>query len=324
MKFFSLFFIFLLAAPFLFAQQVHTFVDKDSIRVGEQFELTYLVQGSYEGLTYPSEDDFGEDLEVLSRQRYQTASRADSIVYRIQFFATEDITLPSKEIILHRSESDTTLTTSRVPLFFKSVLASEDEEFRPLKPIFDFARSIWPVILALLLLAVAGWLVYRWYTRREPEREPVAPPPPPEPFSDPLLELRDQLGTLPEPHRLETFEEFEQFYIRLGDAIRRYLKRVHDIPALEMTTGEITRALQQENAPFLMIKITRNVLNQADMVKFANFKPDQDHAGEVLSKAQEFADTAAVNDNDRIDYMRRQYEEKHQPAEIELGGEAES
>jgi hypothetical protein len=301
--------VFLLAAaPSAFPQQVTTFTDRDSLRVGDIFELTYIVQGSYQSLTYPGEDEFDDNLEVLSRQRFQTQAGRDSLVYRMQFFGTEDIVIPSKNITLHRTDSDTTLTTARIPIYFKTVLAEGDEEFRPLKPIFDFARAIWPYLVGLLLLAVIGYLLYRWFVSRESAPEPVLRKKP-APFLNPLDELKNELGSLPAPSSLNGMDEFENYYIRLGDAIRRYLKRVYEFPALEMTTREITGELQKELAASEIIRITRSVLNEADMVKFANFKPDTELAEGVRRKAAEFVQTVTETDRDKIEHLRFRYEQ---------------
>lgn len=291
------------------AQQVLTFSDKDSLRVGDIFELTFVVEGNYSSLTYPSVDDFEDDLEILSRQRFQVASNRDSLVYKIQFFATEDVTISSKSIYLNLTEGDTTIATARVPLFFKPTLAEGDEEFRPLKPIFDFARSFWPVLIVLLLLALAGYFFYRWFKNRETKPEP-SPVIEPKPFVHPLEYLKKELAALPKPGSLHEKSQFEQFYIKLGDAIRLYVKRVYEFPALEMTTREITDNLQKGLAGSEIIKITRSVLNEADMVKFANFKPDSDQAENVLKKANEFVEIATKSDHQKIEYLKFQYQQE--------------
>ncbi|NBB77659.1 MAG: hypothetical protein GVY02_09790, partial [Bacteroidetes bacterium] len=73
------------------AQQVHTYVDADSLQVGDTFQYTVLLNGNYESADFPAEEDFEEELTLLSMQRYQTPSGTDSLVYNLQFFAVEDI-----------------------------------------------------------------------------------------------------------------------------------------------------------------------------------------------------------------------------------------
>lgn len=128
------------------------------------------------------------------------------------------------------------------------------------------------------------------------------------PFSDPLQVLEKKLIKLGSGQFPSAREEFEYFYIELGDAIREYIERVYEIEALEMTSREILRAMQQYPADREMITITRKVLNEADMVKFARFTPSGKQARGALSLAQDFLNTARSLDKPRIDQLRESYE----------------
>lgn len=292
------------------AQQVHTYVDTDSLQVGDEFTYTIVFEGNYNNIQFPNEEAFEEDLSVNSIQRYQSPAGRDSIVYHLQFFAIEDMTIGQKEIVVQQESAEATYTTTSVPLFFKSSLAADDDEFRPMKPIFDFARAWWPWILGLIVLLVAGYYFYRWYSNREIPKEPVPAEPPP-PFSSPLDELKKEIFGLSDVESLETEEQFEQFYVELGDAIRLYLKRVYEFQALEMTTPEITLTLQEELAPPKLISITRKVLNEADIVKFANFNPGTEGAKTARKTAETFIETAEVVNFEQIKYMKYKYEVEH-------------
>lgn len=292
-------------------RQLHTYVDKDSIQVGERFSYTIVFdRNSATDVQYPGEDNFSDPVTFLSRDRYSVDERRDSLVYQLQFFGTEDFTIPRKEVRVNIAGGDTTYYTTPVPLFFKSVLASEDEEFRPLKPIFEFARTWWPWVVALILLLVTGYYAYNWYKKRETKTVSV-PAADPDPFVSPLIELRENINMLPDTSELQQFEDFETYYVNLGDAIRRYLKRVYSIQALEMTTREIDQALKAELAAEEQIQITRKVLNEADMVKFANFKPTSEMAESVLQKARRFIVVARTVNQDQIHYMKYRYEVDH-------------
>jgi hypothetical protein len=294
-----------------FAQQVYTFVDTDSLSVGEIFEYTIVVDSREQLLSYPNEGDFEEEVELVDRTRYQVQANRDSLVYKLQFFGSEDLILDRKSILLSSASGDTTLFTNRVPIFFKTLLAEEDQEFRPMKPIFEFARSIYPYIIIFLILLLAGYLVYRYLKHREETQDQVIPAYQPVPFKNPVYELKDELDQLKSIDDLSSFTEFERFYIKIGDAIRRYLKRVHEIPALEMTTSEITASLKKEFVSAEVISITRKVLNSADMVKFAHFEPTKEQAQSTLDKANTFIEIVSVSDAEIIDQMR----EKHNAAE---------
>ena len=294
-----------------FAQQVYTFVDTDSLSVGEIFEYTIVVDSREQLLSYPSEGDFEEEVELVDRTRYQVQANRDSLVYKLQFFGSEDLILERKSVLLSSASGDTTLLTNRVPIFFKTLLAEEDQEFRPMKPIFEFARSIYPYLIIFLILLLAGYLVYRYLKQRKETQEQVKPAYQPIPFKNPVSELKGELDQLKSIDDLSSFAEFERFYIKIGDAIRRYLKRVHEIPALEMTTSEITASLKKEFVSAEVISITRKVLNSADMVKFAHFEPTKEQAQSTLDKARTFIEIVSESDAEIIDQMR----ERHNMAE---------
>jgi hypothetical protein len=289
------------------AQQIFTFSDKDSVEVGEIIEITFVIQGNHTSLTLPEDDIFPDAFELISRQRYQASANRDSLVYRLQFFGTDDIVLPSVPFRLQMANGDTTLSSSRIPVYFKSLLSEEDEAFRPFKPVYDFARDVWPYLLALIILIFLGYYFYRLFQRRDHKTEPGTVPAP-VPFDNPIEQLRNTLRNLPPPEKIHQFEEYESFYIELGDAIRLYIKRVYLFPALEMTTREICHTLESELAPASTVKLTRTVLNEADMVKFANFRPDTELASNVLRLAWEFHDQASVSDRSRIERLRMEYE----------------
>ncbi len=297
-----------------FAQTVHTYVDKDSVRVGDIVTFTIVFDGEYSSVTYPDASAFevDNDIELISRQRFQLSERRDSLVYRLQFFAVDDVTIGRKAIQLQTTAGDTTVYTTPVPLFFKTILAEGDDEFRPFKPIFDFARVWWPYLLLILLAAALIYYIYQRNKNREPK--PVAKPipaSPPKPFENPLLVLKNTLAKLADISSLQTREDYEQFYIAIGDAIRLYIKKVYKFHALEMTTREINLELQKELAPSEILTITRSVLNEADIVKFANFQPTNEQAKKAYQKAMEFVNTAEIVHRDQIRYMKYKYEVQH-------------
>ncbi|WP_340103779.1 hypothetical protein [Rhodohalobacter sp. 8-1] len=294
------------------AQQIHTIVDADSVRVGDMINVSVVLEGNYSLQSYPDSTDFSDELELLSRERYQAAANRDSIVYRLQYFGVEDLVIDPLEFNLRVSNRDTTLRTSRIPLFFKSTLTSQEEELRPLKPIFDFARSYWPFILLGILLIILGVAIAR-YLKERAKRDTFIPETfREEEFINPLDELEKDIVALQSGPSPSDRDEFEAFYVRLADSIRRYLKRVYDFPALEMTTGEIIRELQRERASSELIRDVKKVLRDADMVKFAKFNPASDQVSDAIRTGLDFLETARSVDIDRVEYLEYQHNEEQE------------
>lgn len=305
-----------LGAGDLRAQSVREFVPVDSLTVGDTFNYSIRLDKDkvYDRVIFPDSSHFAAPVEIRSRQQFKVTDFRDSLSYRLQFFGTSDTTLPRLPVRLVIGADTTTLYTHPVPLRFRSVLASQDEQLRPLKPIFDFAAAWWPWILGLLIAGAAAWYLWRIWKKGAEDRETEARAPfRATPFLDPLTELRDTLRQL-ENASLQNKEDFEQFYITLGDAIRAYFEELYEIPALEMTSGEILRSLREEAVDRDLVAATRDVLNEADLVKFARFEPTVEQSKKALSKGYAFLERAQQIDGPRIEKLRRRHREEMERA----------
>ena len=297
----------------LFAQQVITYSDRDSIKIGEVFHISYVITRNADRISYPDASSFEGDFTVRKVDRFRTNSGADSLVYTLQNFENEDLVIPSQRITLQIDDTDTTLTTNRIPLFFKSAVSDTVTQFqlRPIRDNFEFKTPLWMVLLVIVFLAAAiffGWRYLKNYLHKVPDqREPRAVFNP-KPFSDPLEKLHVELQKLGQTRSFQSHEEADKFYIALGDAIREYLKTVYKFPALEMTSPEILENMAARYATPGTMEKTRRVLMEADMVKFARLEPDEHALQAALQSANEFVRSAMTEDRHRIEEMKRQHE----------------
>ncbi|WP_138429377.1 hypothetical protein [Fodinibius saliphilus] len=293
-------------------QTVSEYVNIDSLQVGDTFNYSLTLNRSkqYDQITFPDSSHFGNSFEIRSRRHFQQSTYKDSISYKLQFFATADTTIPPLPVSLILQQDTTVLYTNPVRVPFHSVLAKEEQEFRPLKPIFAFAKAWWPYIVALLLLIAAGYLIYHYYLKNRDRSEPKEPKTfSPEPFINPLSQLEKTIKQL-EKSKLDSHEDFKEFYIVLGDAIRQYYENLYGIPALESTSSELLRALRKRVIDDDLLADTQAVLQEADMVKFAKFQPTTDQAQRALRKAHNFLERAKDVDGPRIEHKRKNHKSK--------------
>lgn len=293
------------------AQSVTEYIKADSLRVGDNFEfiITLNVDEEYDDILFPDSTDFGDVFEIRERQQFKASAYKDSVLYQLQFFGTTDTLLPPLPVRMVQGQDTTTVYTNPVPISFLSLLASEDEQLRPFKPIFDFAAAWWPYIVGFLLLLAAAVYYYYWIRRKpEPETEP-RPTFQPAPFRDPLKELQQTLAALEEIHP-ETEKQFEKFYIGLGDAIREYFETLYKIPALESTSREIILQLDKRAIDNDLVTDTRAVLQEADMVKFAKFTPTTEQAEKALEKGYNFLKRARQVDGSKVEHLRQRHRAK--------------
>lgn len=316
----GVFFLLLFTGSPGFSQTLEQHVSADSVEVGDllDFSITLKKDQNYNRIIYPDSAAFGEAFELRNRQQFRVTDFKDSLRYRLQFWATDTATIPALPVRLITDNDTTTMYTTPVTIGFASVLQSEDEELRPLKPIFDFAAAWWPYIIGLLLIillsAVGYWLYKKYQT--EAEEEP-APSFTPQPFLNPLKELENNLRQL-KNISLSERKHFEQFYISLGDAIRLYFEQMYDIPALESSSREIIYELNRRAIDDRLVEQTRIVLQEADMVKFANFTPAEAQARQAFKKGEDFLAVAKELHGQRIQQMKRRHLDKVEQARKEF------
>ncbi len=131
--------------------------------------------------------------------------------------------------------------------------------------------EILPWILLLLLVAVFVWLIIRFLPRlRRPGKEIVVPV---KIESAHVIAFRE-LEKL-KVEQLWQKGETKNYYTRLTEILRQYLENRFEVYSLELTTSETLDALvktgfrKDENYNKL-----KSVLNGADLVKFAKYKPE--------------------------------------------------
>lgn len=294
-------------------QTLNEYATVDSLQVGDTFDFAITLDRNrdYDEVTYPDSSYFGPAFEIRSKEQFKLSEYKDSVHYELQFFGTADTLIPKLPIQLAQNEDTTTLYTKPVPIGFSSLISEDEDSFRPLKPIFEFARTWWPYLLALLLLAVAAYYGYQYYQRwlkeqKEPKERPEFTP---TPFVNPIKEFKTSVQKL-ENATLETQEDYKEFYSDLGDAIRQYYESLYNLPALESTSRELLNMLNNGAIDKDLIADTRAVLQEADMVKFAKFNPTQRQANRALEKAYNFLKRAREVDGPRIDHMRRKHQNK--------------
>jgi hypothetical protein len=299
------------------AQSVRTQVDTDSLRIGDTFNYSLLLQldEEYESVQFPDTNSFPSSVEVLNRKQFKLSEFSDSLIYELQFFGNEDLQISSLPLRII-SESDTsTLYTDPVTIYFRTIVAEGDSTLKPMKPNYKFPRPWWPWILALI--ALTGFLIW-WFKIREQGTEEIKTQKPVIPiFYDPVKELEKDLLLIKKETKVEQTKDFKLFYSQIGDAIRTYFEELYKIPALESTTGELIRYLDAYGVDDILTEKTRSILSKADLVKFAKFTPTLDDAWKTYHEAHEFLERAKLTDASRVGRMKAEYDSKYASADEE-------
>ena len=281
--------------------RVRTHVSTDSVHIGERFTVSFAV-GHAEGVQVlfpdPADgpDTFG-DIEVVnrlerSRRPMGGGRRVDSVAYEVTTFALDSVRVPAIPLSVV-VDGDTTL--ARTPprgAAVISVIGPESRGIHSVGPLASFPYPWWPWVLAgLLTTALLGGLAYLWWRRQQPEEAPSTVQPASEIDKTPYEADSAWIRQL-ESYDLSDPAAVKPFYVELSSALRVYLAREWDVAALERTTREVIEALEaRSDAPDEAIDRLQSVLERADLVKFADVRPDADAHEVAIEDARAVLDT---------------------------------
>ena len=284
------------------AQRVEAYLSADSAAVGDRFALTLVaLHGFASDPSFPdasgADSAFG-DLVVLGITTAGTqligtgtdATRLDSVVYEVTTFALDTAIVPPLPVSF---ESDAAITSDSLFLPMISLVPADAEAIQDLAPLVDFGGPIWPyVLLALALLTGLGLLWY-YLRQRKQAPEPEPPPPAPEPQISPYEAALARLRQL-EATNLDTAGEIKPYFVELSDALRTYLEDGLGVPALERTTRELMHEFEHQQVrhklPGGAPQRVHGILELADLVKFAEFKPPLTQSQMILGETRKTVD----------------------------------
>ena len=159
-------------------------------------------------------------------------------------------------------------------------------DIAPLKPILQEARNITDFyflfyILGGLLAAIGAYLFWKKSKESKDEiKEIIIPKAAHEIAFEKLESLRQK--------KLWQKGEIKAYQSELTYVIREYLENRYDIQALESTTQEIAQSLKGHDFDLKDESDLKNILQVADLVKFAKAKPTDDVHEQFLNTAFDF------------------------------------
>ena len=149
-------------------------------------------------------------------------------------------------------------------------------ELEPIKDIvkeeWTFVDDVLPILMivgAVILLGVAGWFLYK-KLKKQPERnvlQRVIIQPPHIVAIEKLTILKNK--------NLWQNGEIKQYYSELSYILREYLEKQLNIPALESTTDELMGILSKRQLLDNLLENVQDLLQTADLVKFAKVTPPE-------------------------------------------------
>ena len=176
------------------------------------------------------------------------------------------------------------LSTDPFRIGVESVGLDESGDIREIKGPLSIARNWWMLAPWLLLVAAvgAGAVYMRRRARTRPVAEVEKPKVPPRPFHLVALEALDELEGSSWLER----GQVKRWHVRVSEIIRTYVEGQLEVPALEMTTGEVVAGLRGAALGGRVTEAFHAFLARCDLVKFAKLRPGADESRELLGVAR--------------------------------------
>jgi hypothetical protein len=253
-----------------------TSIDTTTIRIGEQFHLSFTVSPVSKVHFLELKDKLGK-IEVLDSVPADTLNQTLIKRFLLTSFDSGRWVIPQQEILINNQKYLTDsiiinvgtvkVDTLKQPLF--PIKTIKDEPFA----LIDARPYLWWIIGVLALLALALYLLLRKKGIKIIKKRIVPP----------FIIAMDRLKELDQKQLIKS-QQLKVFYIELTDIIRRYIEEDLSIPALESTSDELLSTITDFNESSHLeidkqtIEKLNDLLKSADLVKFAKYKPNLNQA----------------------------------------------
>jgi hypothetical protein len=149
-----------------------------------------------------------------------------------------------------------------------------------------FYVSPWLVAGGIIVLGALLWLLLRWWKKR---RETIA--------------ARNALSLPKTPGEIALFElsqidldrlSADEVCVQIANTLRRYIHLYFNVSAPEMTTPELSDALQDSSFPLTETRLNelRRLLEQTDIAKFADITPGKRSITRIVKATHRWISTA--------------------------------
>ena len=270
----KLLYILLFCCSTLSAQtKIEVKADTNYAFIGDIIHVDLYVE-SNQKLIWPSLKELVEPLEIQDLGKIDSSEVGNLFIYQqalaLQSFDTGRFSMPS--LAFASLQGDTFYSDSLALAFLGFDLDTTNAIFgikEPLEVPFNFAEAQ-PYILtalALLLLIVLIVFLVNKYWKKPTDVEEITILIPCE------IEANEALNKLQAKECLSK-GLVKTHYIELTEILRRYFDREFELDTLESTTDETLDLLKQAQVSTVMLKQIRELLEEADLVKFAKSTPD--------------------------------------------------
>lgn len=250
--------------------QIQADIDTTVARIGDVLNLNISSQNAGDRIVVFPDIQETESMEIRDKIIFSKRNKPYQVNFQIVFWDTGSFMIPeySVEILRADSTKDLTIETDPIDIKIISMLTGvENTNLRPIKDPIALKKPInwyrWTLVVILFFLLLSLLILWRKRIRKEPlEKIEVSEF---QSAKDIAIARLDELKKL-------IISDNKIFYLQASFILREFIENQYYVRALEMTTNEISEfesnyALNKNDYTNLI-----NLLNRADLAKFAKFE----------------------------------------------------
>ncbi|UCH13531.1 MAG: hypothetical protein JSV22_10500 [Bacteroidales bacterium] len=254
-------------------------LDTNQILIGDQVNMQIeVIKSGDASVIFPAfEENLTDEIEIVNISGIDSAELEDykTALYQnltITAFDSGLLYIPPVDFLYISKGFTDTISSSANYLEVFPVKIDTTGTIRDIKGLYKAPYSLgelYPYILALIFIGLLVWFII-YYIEKKKKDEPILRKvrPPEMPHIIALREL-DKLKA----EKLWQQNKVKLYYTRLTEIVRTYIERRFEIMAMEETTSEILNEFQEREIENVNYSILEQLLNLADLVKFAKSEP---------------------------------------------------
>lgn len=267
-----------------------------TVMIGDPIPLYYQLQynSSLHRLSLPQIPDSFQGFELLSKKVDTTESRELTHIKMSLSVAAYDsgtYYTPAFYFTLLSTTGDTVDMQRSTPstIVVKSPIVDTSQPFKPIQPIVETEISWWQIWKHILLWIFVGLmlLAITIYSYQKFRKKKIIPQLTSIPVLTPYEKAIQDLQAL-QLKKLWQQGDVKMYYTELTDIIRVYLEHQFGIDCFEKTTSEIVQQFRKQRLLTPFRQEVRNILEPADLVKFAKWQPSEEVHEDVMLKTIDF------------------------------------
>ncbi len=257
---------------------VSTSVNKKSILIGEQVELTVQVNmpDNHYRLTWlDAKPEFGSFVLASTDKidsTYKNGLLGFSQKLHVTSFDSGRQVIPSLPFQFETLSGDSSfrMFTDSIAIDVMYSPADSVLPFHDIKSVLkvkkEKSRWFWPIIIAILLI-VTAILFFILRKRKKPKYHQL--------FESDVSDFDEALASLKDlkTNGLPARGEFKLYYSKLTDIFKRYISRKTNDNKMHLTGAEIIEELSHHEVPRETLMSFASCIRMADAVKFAKYQP---------------------------------------------------